>query len=403
MAYIREPRKHMFSTLHYCTRCGKPSTEPNSDFDELGVCVICRSSEQKMHMSWKEREKQLVDILDRFRGKSEGGYDCLIPISGGKDSAFQLHLLTNVYGMKPLACTFSHNWYSETGNKNLQWCLETFNVDHIMFTPNRSLVNRCAKRSLEMIGDSCWHCHAGIGAFPVQIAVRHKIPLIIYGESAAENSSDADYDHLLKYDQHYFFKISAFYYPDEFACDYLPVRDLAPFQLPSDEEVAASGFYGIHLGNYVFWDEERQTEFLRDKYGWKEDTVEGTYKCYKSVECRMPGLHDFTKFLKRGYGRSTDHVANDVRNGLMTLEEGNELVRQYDPFEPEILEYYLKITGYSREEFYRIMDSQREKVGKLTREEIRDALEDAVRRKAEFAAAAAEAPAGVFTKEREPQ
>lgn len=379
MAYNPDSRKPLFTSLHYCTRCGMPSTEPEAAFDELGVCVACRSSEMKMHINWKERDATLRRTLDRFRGRGRG-YDCLVPISGGKDSAFQLHLVTKVYGMRPLACTFSHNWFSETGRKNLEWCLETFDVDHIMYTPSRGLVNRTARRSLEMIGDTCWHCHAGVGAFPVQVAVKFGIPLVIYGESAAENSATADYDHVLEYDENYFTKVSAFYTAAEFATDYLPERDLAMFTVPAKDEVKESGFYGIHLGNYVFWDGERQMEFLRDHYGWREDTVEGTYKCYKSVECRMPGMHDFTKFLKRGYGRATDHVAQDVREGLLTLEEGHELIREHDPVEPGVMDYYLKISGYSRDEFYAIMHAHREKVGALTREEIEAALADAKRR-----------------------
>jgi N-acetyl sugar amidotransferase len=383
MAYNPDPRAPMFTSLHYCSRCGMPSTEPKADFDELGVCVACRASEQKMRIDWRAREVRLREILESFRGKSTSGYDCIVPISGGKDSAYQLHLITNVYKLKPLACTFSHNWFSETGSRNLRWCLETFDVDHVMFTPSRGLVNRCAKRSLEMIGDACWHCHSGVGSYPVQVAVQYKIPLIVYGESAAEKSSHADYDNLLEYDEHYFTKISAQFYPEEFAADYLPLRDLSPFKLPPGEDLRRLGFYGIHLGNFIFWDGERQTELLRDHYGWCEDKVEGTYKCYKSVECRMPGVHDFTKFLKRGYGRGTDFTSQDIRAGLMTLEEGNVIARENDPEEPDILEYYLKSTGYSREEFYRIMDEQREKVGALTREEIQDALTDAARRKAE--------------------
>ncbi len=382
MAYNPDPRLPMFTGLRYCTRCGMPSTEPEAKYDELGVCVACRASEQKMHINWREKDKQLRAILDRFRGKDDSGYDCIVPISGGKDSAFQLYLMTEVYDMKPLACTFSHNWFSDTGLKNLQWCLETFDVDHVMFTPSRGLVNRCARRSLEMIGDSCWHCHAGVGSFPVQAAVRFKIPLMVYGESAAEASATADYENIVEYDQDYFTKVSAFYYPEEFACDYLPERDLAPFKVPSKEEIKESGFFGLHLGNYIFWDGERQMEFLRDRYGWQEDTVEGTYKCYKSVECRMPGVHDFTKFLKRGYGRGTDHMALDVRAGLMTLEEGYELVRETDSVEPEILNYYLESAGYTRDEFFAIMDGHREALGALTREEIQAALEDAARRKA---------------------
>lgn len=360
--------------MHYCVRCGMPSSEEEHQLDELGICITCRSQEQKMHMNWAEREQMLRDILDKYRGK--GDYDCIVAISGGKDSAWQMHVVKNVYGLKPLAVTFNQNWHSEVGRRNLEWCLETFDVDHLMFTPARSLVNRTARRSLEAIGDACWHCHMGVGSFPWQAAVKYNIPLMIFGESVAENSCKGTYDSLLEFNQDYFVKVSAKVPTEEFACEYLPLRDLAPFRLPSYEEIKDKGVIALHLGNYVFWDGEKQTEILRDRYGWKEDRVEGTYKQYKSVECIMPGVHDFTKFLKRGYGRGTDFAAQDRRAGLMTREEANELVREYDPAEPEALAYYLEITGYTREEFYAIMDKQREKLGVLSKEEITAALED---------------------------
>jgi len=100
-------------------------------------------------------------------------------------------------------------------------------------------------------------------------------------------------------------------------CDYISERDLYPFNVPSIQEIEKAGVFGIHLGDYIFWDDERQTEFVRDYYGWKETEMEGTYKGYKSAECIMPGIHDFTCYLKRGYGRATFHSSVDVRNGLL--------------------------------------------------------------------------------------
>jgi N-acetyl sugar amidotransferase len=182
-----------FPHLRYCIRCCMPQTQEGIEFDELGVCQACQSAEQKIHIDWAERERDLRKIFETAKANAGNNYDCIIPISGGKDSTFQLYVLTQVYGLKPLAVTFSHNWYSETGWYNLQNSLEQFNVDHIMFTPNRSLVNRIAKHSLAGIGDSCWHCHAGVGAFPLQAAVRFNIPLLVWGESIAESSGRASY------------------------------------------------------------------------------------------------------------------------------------------------------------------------------------------------------------------
>jgi hypothetical protein len=140
-------------------------------------------------------------------------------------------------------------------------------------------------------------------------------------------------------------------------------RDLAPFKLPSAEEMEEVGVIGIHLGDYLFWDDERQMEFVRDVYGWREDKVEGTYKRYKSVECRMAGVHDYTKFLKRGFGRGTDHASADVRAGLLTREEGFELARKHDIQRPEALDYYLKITGFTEDEFEEVLAEHRRKLG----------------------------------------
>lgn len=348
----------LFPQLKYCIRCCLPETEEGTSFDEVGICRVCQSSEQKMHIDWRARERALREIFDRAKAQAGDNYDCLLPISGGKDSMFQAHVLTKVYGMKPLAVTFNHNWYSETGWYNLMNLLETFNLDHIMFTPNRGLVNRLAKKSISAIGDTCWHCHSGCGAFPLQVAARFGIPLLIYGESVAENSGRATYLEPIKYDREYFTRVSAKKSPDDMVCEYISRRDVHPFQLPSAQECEERGVFGIHLGDYMFWDSERQMEFVRDTYGWRETEIEGSYKHYKSAECVMPGMHDFTCYLKRGFARGTLEGSIDVRAGLLSRAEAFKLVRQRDPIRPEALDYFLEVTGLSEAEFFEIMAAQ---------------------------------------------
>jgi len=349
-----------FPQLNYCLRCCMPETSEGLDFDEMGICKACRSSEMKMRIDWSARERDLRRILDEARAAAGENYDCLIPISGGKDSCFQLHVLVNVYGLKPLTCTFSHNWWTETGKWNLQNCLECFNVDHVMFTPNRALVNKIARKSLCAIGDSCWHCHAGVGAYPLQVAVQYKLPLIVWGESTAEFGSKSTYADPIPFDNEYYLKVSTKVSPDKMADGDLTPRDLHPFKIPSKEELNALGIRGIHLGDYLFWDGERQVEFIKREYGWREDKVEGAYKGYKSVECRMAGVHDYAKFVKRGFGRGTDQASIDVRNGLMSREEGLILAADVDAKRPGALDYYLQITGYTEKEFLEILEAQRQ-------------------------------------------
>ena len=345
--------KPPYPQLKYCLRCCTPETRADIVFDEMGICNMCVSAEHKMRINWKKREEELVKILEDAKRKSPNTYDCIVPISGGKDSTYQLHVLTKVYKMKVLAVTFSHNWFSEVGKQNLQNSLGKFNVDHIMFTPNRSLVNKLAKCSLYKIGDSCWTCHAGVGSFPLSVAVKFRIPLMIWGESVAEYGRISTYsDPVVQYDRDYFTKISAKIYAEEMANEEIPLKDLVMFQLPSHEEIDEAGVVGIHLGDFIFWDNERQTEFVKKEYGWKEDNIEGAYKKYKSVECRMVGVHDYACFVKRGFGRATEQASQDVRAGLMTRAEGFEIAKEVDKAPPQkALSYYLNITGLSEEEF----------------------------------------------------
>lgn len=358
-----------FPQLRYCVRCCMPETNEGMAFDELGICKACRSSEEKMRIDWTARQAMLRQILDEAKRRAGDNYDCVVPISGGKDSAFQLHLLVKVFGLTPLAVTFSHNWFTEVGKQNLSNILEKLQVDHMMYTPNRGLINKLARRSLPMIGDSCWHCHAGVWSYPFHVATKFKIPLIIYGESPAEFSGRTTYlEQEIKADKDFVkiglansIKVPA----DQMVGDGISRKELNLFFPPTAEELDEAGIYGVFLGDFVFWDHERQTEFLVKEYGWKEDRVEGSYKWYKSVECKMAGVHDYAKYLKRGFGRATDFASQDVRAGLMTREEAFDVAAAVDAKRPETLDYYLQITGYSEQEFYDILKAKREGKAKL--------------------------------------
>jgi hypothetical protein len=324
-------------TLKYCNRCCIPETNEGMEFDELGLCKACSSSEQKMRINWVERNKELRKVLDAYR--SDTNFDCIVPISGGKDSVYQLHLIKNVFKMNPIAVTFSHNLYTKVGREN-----------------------RLMKKSLPTIGDACWHCHAGVGAFPLHMATKLNIPLVIYGESPAEHSGRTTYaDCPARYGADHFTENSAKVRPETMAENSnITLKELIYMKPPSKAEIDKLGLEFLYLGDYIFWDAEYFTEFIIKHYGWQESYVEGTYKRYKSVECKMPGVHDFTKFLKRGFGRGTDFAAQDVRAGIITREEGFELAKEFDLDEPEVLEYFLECTGYTKDEFYDIMIAMRE-------------------------------------------
>jgi hypothetical protein len=250
---------------------------------------------------------------------------------------------------------------------NLFNAIEIFDVDHVMFTPKRSIVNRLAKKSVSKIGDSCWHCHAGVGAYPLRVARDYGIDLVIWGESIAESSSRGTYKNsLFNFDQEYFLKVSAKVRPEEFEDDDLTSQDLKKFNSLSAEEYSKANIQGIHLGDYLFWDEERQTEFVINEYGWREDHVEGTYKGYKSTECIMPGVHDFACYLKRGYGRTSFHLSSDIRAGLVSRDEIDSNLLNTERALPRSFEYFSEITGMDLDEFINLIEphKRRELKGK---------------------------------------
>lgn len=349
-----DPGRGLFAgQLKYCTRCCIPETMEGINLDEVGICVPCRSSEEKMHINWEERQRGLSGLIDSFRRADY--YDCMFPMSGGKDSMFQGHLLRQILKVTPLAVTHGQNWLSLTGRYNLENCLQKFDLDHIIFIMNRAVIGRMARKSLSAIGDACWHCHIGAGTFTVQTGLAWKTDLMCWGESIAEQDGRGSYYTQTEASLFYNLEVSARVKAEDMADEATPARDLSAWIYPSREVLKGSTMRYVHLGDYFFWDEERQVEFVKRNYEWMESPVENTYKGFKSVECVMAGVHDYANFIKRGIGRATVQASQDVRRGLLTREEGFEFAKEFDTQRPHALDFYLGLTGLTEEEFERTL------------------------------------------------
>lgn len=345
--------------IKYCTRCCLPETMEGMTFDETGMCVPCRSSEVKMHINWETRRQNLEAMLNAHR--SDISYDCMLPMSGGKDSTYQAYMLTKVLNVTPLAVTHGQNWYSLIGRYNLENCLQQFDLDHLIFNMNRQVINRVARTSLGAIGDACWHCHIGAGTFAVQVAIAWNIDLMIWGESIAESDGRSSYDTQTEASLLYNLEVSARVKAEDMSDDITSAKDMSPWIYPSPEVLGRTKVRYVHLGDYFFWDEERQVEFIKRNFEWMDSRVENTYKGYKSVECVMAGVHDYTNFIKRGVGRGTIHAAEDIRRGLLTREEGCELAKKFDAERPHALDFYLSLTGFSEDELETTLKEARSK------------------------------------------
>jgi hypothetical protein len=193
------------------------------------------------------------------------------------------------------------------------------------------------------------------------LARDYGIDLVIWGESAAESSSRGTYEKpLFDFDQDYFLKMSAKVKAEEFEDDDISLQELKKFNSLSAEDYAEAEIKGIHLGDYLFWDEERQTEFVIKEYGWREDEVEGTYKRYNSTECIMPGVHDIACYLKRGYGRASFHLSSDIRAGLVSRDEIEPSILDIERTLPRGFEYFSEITGIDLNEFVNLIDTHKQ-------------------------------------------
>jgi N-acetyl sugar amidotransferase len=356
--------------MKYCNRCLYPeNTKPLLTFDEQGLCAGCRYSEQKKNINYEERTENLKKIIEeyKFQSKKNGNiYDSIIPVSGGKDSTFQVYYAKEILGLNPLLVTYNHTFNTAIGLRNLENLLNKSNFDHIRFTTNRDSVRRLTKYFLKKIGDITWHYHAGITTFPFQIAVKYKIPLIIYGEEAFSemmgmfNVEDLIEHTKMKRTEH---SLRGFDYETmNFDDNSILKKDFAAFVYPSDSEIQSVGVRGIYLGNYIKWDFKKQTEEMIKKWGFEPlvDCRDRTFDMYSKTEDAANGVHDYLKYLKFGYGRATDDASIEIRNGRMTREEGINKVLIHDSKVPRDLEFILDFLDITFEEFHGYIDNMRD-------------------------------------------
>lgn len=359
--------------MNYCKRCCYPENgQPTIIFDEDGVCSGCRYHESrgKLETDWDEREKMLEQILDEARktAKKRGTiYDCIIPVSGGKDSHFQVHLMTKKYGMTPLLVAFNHSFNAPSGVRNLENLVSKSGCDLHRITPGLHSVRKLSRYMVERVGDLTWHYHSGIYTVPFQVAVQMNVPLIIWGEHGyAELTGMFSLEDFVEFTR---------WTRKEYDMRGLEVddvvndttndidwKDMVAYIFPSDEDIERVDVRGIYLSNFVNWDAKRQTELMIKEWDFAPVTYrrDRTFNLYSHIEDHANDVHDYLKYLKFGYGRGTDAVSREIRLGHLTRAEGVELVREYDSKTPSTLQTYLEFMNITRDQFYQLVENQRD-------------------------------------------
>jgi N-acetyl sugar amidotransferase len=354
----------------YCARCVYSSATVNLDIDEEGVCSSCRAAERVAALTpefWARRRQSFEQILEASVNRRAANYDCIIPVSGGKDSYYQAHLIASEYGLKPLLVTYHGNNYLPEGDYNRDRMRHVFDADHMVFGPSVDVLRKLNRICFRKMGDMNWHAHCGIFTYPIQMSVRLGIPLHIWGETAWDISGMYDPDDFVEFSARvrHEHDLRGFEWYDMLGDpqDPLTEKDVLWAKYPADEEIVAAGSRGLYIGNFFRWDPNQHTQMVREKYGWKpsEKPFERTYRRMSNLDDRYEnGIHDLMKFVKFGYGRASDHASKDIRLGVMTRAEGVAMVRKHDHVVSSDLEYWLDYVGVSNDEFWRIADGFRD-------------------------------------------
>lgn len=319
--------------ISYCKRCLYPDSKPDLRFDERGVCSACIGYEQRTAVDWDKRRAEFIELTNRYRNKDVSNYDCVVPVSGGKDSTYQVIRLLQ-HGLNPLCVTATTDSLSEVGRRNLE-NIGKLGVDHIEINLNPVVRRRINKLALSEIGDISWPEHVAIFTVPVRMATQLKIPLLVWGENsqneyggpaAAQESHYLDRRWLEEFGGLLGLRVS-----DLVGLEGIGRRDLVQYSYPTDAEMRASGVTGIFLGHYFPWD-GYQNALIAQGYGFETlpTMVEGSLANYENLDNYQTGIHDYFKYLKFGFGRATDIASNHIRRGRLAREDAVAIVKRHD-------------------------------------------------------------------------
>jgi N-acetyl sugar amidotransferase len=331
-------------------------------FDEEGVCDACRYHRVKDEaISWEKREQSLIQLLDKHR-RSDGGYDIIVPGSGGKDSAFTSHILKYKYGMNPLTVTWAPHKYTEIGWKNFENWMHVGGLDNILFTPNGRLHRYLTQQAFLNLLHPFQPFIVGQRIIGPLMAAKFGVKLVMYGENQAEYGNNPDENYKPTMDRK-FFSVGE---PEEMilggklikniiAEKNFSLNDFAPYIPPSADYLESKDVEVHYLGYYLKWDPQECYYYAVHNTGFQANSerTEGTYSKYSSIDDQIDMFHYYTTLIKFGIGRATYDAAQEIRNGKITREEGVNLVRKYDQeFPRKYFKAFLEYIDLSEELFH---------------------------------------------------
>lgn len=345
----------------------KDSKKVTMNFDEHGVCDACRNAEIKEKINWGMREEELIKLLDKHR-KNDGSYDCLVPGSGGKDSAYQSHVLKYKYGMNPLTVTWPPILYTDYGLRNWKNWLDS-GFDNISFYRNGKVMKLLTKLSIENLLHPFQTFILGQKNLAPKIAAAHGINLIFYGENEAEYGNpiadnmtslrDKSYYSFEHLDEIYLGGVSVPELIDKYD---VRLSDIMAFLPPKADELEKANIEVHYLGYYLKWTPQEVYYYAVENTGFKARPfrTQGSYSKYSGIDDKIDDLHFYTTFIKFGIGRASYDASQEIRNNHLTREEGVALVKRFDgEFPDRYFNDVMEYVGMTPDKFYKLCDKAR--------------------------------------------
>lgn len=348
--------------MQYCKRCVMPSTRPGISFNEEGVCSACQAYERRKTVNWEERWKELEALCDKYRGMNgEGGYDCAIAVSGGKDSHFRVHMMKNVMHMNPILFSVEDNFpMTKAGVHNLQNLSEEFGCQIISLKPDRKAQRKMMRYMFEKYGKPTWYVDRLIYTYPLMMAYKFNTPLLVYGENVSYEYGGADDKETYSAREILMNGVASGYSDEELIAGAGITReDLSFLHAPSKEQLEYLD--PIYISYFMPWNSFRNYEFAK-KHGFHDLEHEWhrthTAEDFDQVDTRGYLVHAWLKYPKFGHASATDYSARMVRYGMLTREEAMKVVKERDhALDPLCVRDFCDFCGYTETEFWAIMDT----------------------------------------------
>jgi N-acetyl sugar amidotransferase len=349
----------------FCKRCLYSIDHPlGLVLDEEGICSGCRIHEEKDRLDWDARWSLLESVVRPYRSRDGRNYDCIVPVTGANDSYFIVHLVKERLKLNPLLVTYNKYFNTELGIRNLANLRIRFDCDILCQNVNPVSVRKITRATLRRLGSIYWHCLAGQSVFPVQTAVRYRVPLVIWGaHQGLEQVGMFSHEHEVQMTRRYrkdhdLMGMEGGDLPSVF--DTLTDEDVWQYRYPDDRSLEASGVVGVYLGNYVRWDPKAQHELMISTHQYRTSRFARTFDCYDHVDCfNYMNLHDRLKLYKHGYSKVTDHACREIRHGRLTRDQGLALVRYYEQCPADDLDLFCEWLGVTPSSLQFLMDLHR--------------------------------------------